>query len=108
MMDAICVNDGDNFKSLRFRGRWFSGISPSDTLRVLLILACIPEFIFVLPDGMERLLVVSRTLSTCMAQVEAYSNFPQPGWFEKSSGPMIDPVKGMEMMLRPTTFCAIQ
>jgi hypothetical protein len=53
-------------------------------------------------------MLVSRTLNTSMAQIEANSNFPQPGWFEEAASPMIDPVKGMEMMLRPTAFCAIQ
>jgi hypothetical protein len=42
-----------------------------------------------------------------MPQVEANSNFPQPGWFEESTSPVIDPVKGMEMMLRPAAFGAI-
>jgi hypothetical protein len=43
-----------------------------------------------------------------MAQIEANSNLPQPGWFKESTSPVIDPVKGMAMMLRPTAFSAIQ
>jgi hypothetical protein len=42
-----------------------------------------------------------------MAQVEANSDFPQPGWLKESTSPVINPVKGMEVMLRPTAFGAI-
>ena len=106
-MNAIGMNNNYYFEPPGFRGRWFAGISPSNALGLLLVLAWIPKFILALTDGIARLVLVSRTLSTAMAQVKANSNFPQPGWFEESSSPMIDPVKGMEMMLRPTAFCAI-
>ena len=95
-MNAVCVNYSDNFKSFCFSGGWLSWISPSNsTHRLFLFLICVPKVVFILPDGMASLISVARTFRTCMAQIEANSNFPQPGWFKESASPMIDTVKRM-------------